>query len=131
MAVGIGIIGREVTLTLGGLTIVGVISKGRTFNNEKLDTTDDNSAGWQEALAKAGLKSVEFTMSGLVKNLQLVNAYFGTSQIFPVVETFPDGSTLTYDVFMDNVSQTGESNSLLTFDASFSSSGAVVWVAGV
>ena len=130
MSVGIGIIGREITFTLGGGAILGVNSKGFTFNNEPLDTTDDNSSGWQERLATPGVKSVEFTMSGLIKNLELVNAYSGSSQIFPVVVTYPDGSTLTFDAYMDSLSQTGEANGLSTFDATFSSSGAVVFVAG-
>jgi predicted secreted protein len=130
MSVGIGIIGREITFTLGGAAITGVNSKGFTFNNEALDTTDDNSLGWQERLAISGVKSVEFTFSGIVKNLELIAAYNGTSQIFPIVSTYPDGSTLTFDAFMDNISNTGEANGLTTFDASFSSSGVVVFVAG-
>lgn len=131
MSVGIGIIGREITMTVGGGTILGVNSKGFTFNNEPLDSTDDNSSGWQERLATAGLKSVEFTMSGITKNLGLINTYSGASQILPVVVTYPEGSTLTFDAFLDSVSQTGESNGLVTFDASFSSSGTVAFVAGV
>lgn len=130
MSVGIGIVGREITMTLGGGAVLGVNSKGFTFNNEALDATDDNSAGWQERLATPGLKSVEFTMSGMVKNLELVKAYHGNSQIFPVVVDYPDGSKLTFDAFMDTVSQTGESNGLTTFDASFSSSGIVIFTAG-
>jgi predicted secreted protein len=131
MSVGIGIIGREITFTLGGAAITGVNSKGFTFNNESLDTTDDNSSGWQERLAVPGLKSVEFTFSGLVKNLELIAAYSGTSQIFPITVAYPDGSTLAFDAFMDNISNTGETSGLTTFDASFSSSGVVVFTAGV
>lgn len=131
MSVGIGIVGRDITFTLGGSALVGVNSKGFTFNNEALDTTDDNSSGWQERLATPGLKSVEFTFSGIVKNLELIAAYAGTSQIFPVVATYPDGSTWSGDFFLDSVSATGESNGLTTFDASFSSSGAQTFVAGV
>ena len=130
MSVGIGMIGREITFTLGGGAVLGVNSKGFTFNNEPLDTTDDNSGGWQERLAIPGVKSLEFTMSGTIKNLELLAAFAGTSQIFPVAAAYPDGSTLAFDVFLDSVSHTGESNGLATFDASFSSSGALVFVAG-
>ena len=130
MSVGIGMIGREITFTVGGSQTVGVNSKGFTFNNEPLDTTDDSSSGWQERLAVSGLKSIEFTMSGIVKNLELLTTYFGTSQIVPVTVAYPDGSTMSFDAFMDNISQTGESNGLATFDASFSSSGVAVFVAG-
>ena len=132
MSVGIGIIGREVLMTLGGSAVVGVTSKGIAFSNEMLDTTDDNSSGWTEFLAVPGLKSAELTISGTTKNLELMAAYFGTSQIFPVVKTYPDGSTLTFDAAMTGApSYTGEANGLMTFDATFSSSGEIVFVAGV
>jgi hypothetical protein len=130
MSVGIGIVGREVTMVLGGVTVLGVTSKGTTFTNELGETTDDASSGWQEFLATPLTKSQEFTMSGILKNLELIKAYQGTSQIFEVVKTYPDGSVLTTDYAMGNVSETGESNGLVTFDASFSSSGAAVFVAG-
>ena len=131
MAVGIGIIGRDVTATVGGSALGGVITKGVTLNNEKLDTTDDASSGWSEALAEAGLKSAEYSISGTLKNLELMATWSGTSQIMEIILTYPDGSTLTFDGFLDSFSPTGESNGLLTYDASFSSSGAVVFVAGV
>lgn len=131
---GIGMVGRNVTLTMGGGTVLGVNSKGFTFNNEPLDTSDDDAAGWQERLATPGVKSLEFTMSGIIKNLELIQAYAGASQIFEMIITYDDGvttpSTVTVDMFLDSVSQTGESNGLFTFDASFSSSGAMAFVAG-
>lgn len=134
MSVGVGMIGREVTFTLGGAALVGVNSKGITFNNEGLDTTDDQSSGWQEFLAKPGLKSAEFSVSGIVKNLELVRAYFNSSQLFAVVKTYGDGvttpSTVAFDAFLTSISETGESNGLLTFEASFASSGVVTFTPG-
>lgn len=132
MTVGIGIIGREVTFTLGGSAVLGVNSKGISFSNEMLDTTDDDSTGWTEFLATPGLKSAEFSISGLTKNLELMAAFFATSNIFAVIKTYPDGSTLTFDAAMTGApSFTGESNAIMAFDCSFTSSGAVVFVAGV
>ena len=61
-----------------------------------------------------------------------MSAFFGSSQIFPVVKTYPDGSTLTFDAAMTGApSFTGESNAVMTFDASFTSSGPVVFTPGV
>lgn len=131
MSVGIGIIGREVTMTVGGQTLLGTTEKGFTFNNEPLVTTDDAASGWQEFLAKPGRKSVELSMSGQVKNLELVKAYFGTSQIFEVVATYPDGSVLTLDMILSSMNPTGAENELVTFDATFQSSGEPTFVAGV
>ncbi len=132
MSVGIGIKGRDVTFTLGGSAVIGVNSKGVAFSNEMLDSTDDDSSGWTEFVATPGLKSAEFSVSGLVKNLELMKAYFAASQIFAVVKTYPDGSTLTFDAAMTGApSFSGESNAIMAFDASFTSSGPVVFVAGV
>jgi predicted secreted protein len=129
MSSGIGIIGREVTVTVGAATILGVLSKSLSFNNTPLDTTDDQSDGWQERLAIAGRKSVEFGLSGQVKNLDLVAAYFGESQLFAVSVAYPDGSTLTFDAFMDSFSHSGAEGELTTFEATFSSSGEPVFTA--
>lgn len=131
MTVGIGIVGRDVTFTLGGASLVGVNSKGISFSNEMLDTTDDASAGWTEFLATPGLKSAEFSTSGITKNLGLMQSYFGASQIFAVAVTYPDGSTLAFDAALTGApSFTGESNALTTFEATFTSSGEVIFTAG-
>ncbi len=123
--------GRQVTFTLGGSAIVGVTSKGISFSNEMLDSTDDQSSGWMEFLATPGLKSGEFSVSGKVKNLELMKAYFGASNVFNVVKTYPDGSTLTFAAAMTGApSFTGESNALMDFECSFTSSGEIVFVAG-
>ena len=132
MSAGIGVLGRDVVMTIAGQTVLGVRVKGITLNNERLDTTDDSSNGWAEALAVAGRKNIEFSVSGLVKNLELVAAYFASgSQIFAVSLTYPDGSIVAGDFFFDSMNPTGEENALTTFDASFSSSGAVTFTAGV
>lgn len=131
---GVGMIGREVTAVIGGLTLAGTITKGTERTNERLDTTDDASSGWQEALAVPGVKGMTYTVSGLLKNLELVAFFHGqTSQMVSMVITYADGlttpSTETLDAFFDSISDTGESNGLVTFDASFSSSGVVAYVA--
>jgi len=131
MSVGIGIVGRDVEFTLGGGALLGVTSKGISFANEMGDTTDDDASGWKEFLATPLLKSAAFSVSGQTKNLELMKAYFNSSQIFEVEMTYPDGSTLTFDAAMTGApSFTHESNSISTYEASFESSGAVVFVAG-
>ena len=77
MSVGIGIIGRERILNVGGQTLVGVQTKGMAINNEILDTTDDAASGWIEKLAVVGSKSVSFSIEGLLKNLELVRSNNG------------------------------------------------------
>lgn len=131
MSVGIGMVGAEIVMQLGGAQLQGVISKSITRNNTRLDTTDDNSSGFAEALATSGVKSTELSFSGLLKNLELVKAYAGNSQLYATTITYPDGSTEVGDFFLDSISNSGESNDLVTFDASCSSSGEIVFTAGV
>ena len=58
-------------------------------------------------------------------------SYFASSQIFEVVKTYHDVSVLTFDAAMTGApSFTGESNAVMSFDASFTSSGPVLFVAG-
>ena len=130
MSVGIGIIGREITFTVGATAILGVTSKSNSLTNELGDTTDDNSSGNTEYLATATLKTSEFSVSGTLKNLELLNTFFGASIIYEVIETYPDGSTLTYDAALTTFSYSAESNSLTTYEAAFSRSGAAVFVPG-
>ena len=134
MAIGIAIEGRNVLVTTGDGSLVGQLSKNLSFNNELLDTTDDDSSGWSERAEQAGLKSLEMGLNGLLKNLELVGLYFGASQAVEVVWIFPDGvttpSTLTFDAMLSSLSISGDSNSGMTWDASLQSSGEPVWVAG-
>ena len=131
MAVGIGMIGREITLTVGGVTLLGVVEKAIARANEALETTDDQSSGNAEYLAKSGKKSSTLTISGTFKNLELLTTYFGVSQIVECVVTYPEGSTETFDAFLESIETSGSANELATFSASLLSSGATVFVAGV
>jgi predicted secreted protein len=134
MSVGIKIAGREVTVTVGGASLVGQLSKNISLNNEPFDTTDDDASGWTELAAEAAVKSLEMGLSGPLKNLELVAFYFGSSQMAQVVWTFPDGavtgSTITFDAFLSSVSTSGESNEAMTWESSLVSSGVVTFVPG-
>ena len=100
------------------------------FNGDPLDVTDDAASGWQSLAAVHGLKSLEMSFSGPLKNLELVGLYFGASQAVSIVWTFPDGgTTVTVDGVLSALSVSGDSNTPYSWDASFASSGAAVYVA--
>lgn len=132
MSVDIKIVGTDVTAVVGGTALIGTVSKGITFNGEVLDVTDDDSNGWQTLAAVHGLKSLEMSFSGPLKNLELVGLYFGNSQAVSIVWTFPDGTgtTITVDGVLSALSVSGDSNTPYTWDATFASSGAPIYVAG-
>lgn len=130
MSVDIAIVGVDVTATVGGATLLGTITKGITFNGEILDVTDDDASGWQSLAAVHGLKSLEMSFSGPLKNLELVTVFFGSSQAVELVWTFPDGgTTITVDGVLSALSTSGDSNTPYTWDATFASSGVPVYVA--
>lgn len=132
MTVGIGMVGRDIALTVGGITLLGIVDKAITLTNEALETTDDQSSGNREYLATPGVRQTALTISGTFKNLELFTTYFGVSQIVECVLTWPDGtgSTLTFDAFIESIEQGENANELATYSASLLSSGAPVFVAG-
>lgn len=130
---GIGVLGRQVVMTVAGQSIAGTQTKGLTCNNEPVDVTDDGSAGWREVMALPGLKTVELPVSGVMKNLELMQAFFnasGGSQVFAVSLTYPDGSTAAGNFFLASFSETGESNVGKTFDSTWQSTGEVTFTPG-
>ena len=84
---GTGMLGRQLVLTVAGQKISGSQTKGLSCNNEPVDVTDDDSSGWRELMALPGLKTVELPISGILKNLELMQSFFnaaGSSQMFAV-----------------------------------------------
>ena len=131
MAVGVGFAGRKVTLTIGGVGSIAITTKGLSVNNEMIDVTSDKSDGWATALAEPGQKSIEFSFSGVVENLNLLmSTVSNTSQIYACVLTYPEGSTVTGDFSFPSFSDTGDYNEKYTFEASLASSGEVTFTAG-
>jgi predicted secreted protein len=109
---------------MSGASLAGVNTKGLTIGFEPIDVSDDNSAGYRELLAEPGSKTLDLAVSGATKSLELLRASSeNTSQIYPFVFTYEDGSTLTMDAFMSSFAITAESATGSTFDASFQSSG--------
>lgn len=130
---GIGVLGRQVVMTVAGQSIAGTQTKGLTCNNEPVDVTDDDSSGWREVMAIPGIKTVELPISGVLKNLELMQAFFnatGDSQVFAISLTYPDGSTAAGNFFLASFSETGESNVGKTFDSTWQSTGEITFTPG-
>ena len=131
MAVGKGFAGRKVTLTIGGVGSIPIMSKGLSVNNEMIDVTSDTSGGWATALAEPGQKSIELSFSGVVENLDLMySVVSNVSQIYACTLTYPDGSVVSGDFSFGSFSDTGEYNEKYTFEASLASSGEVTFTPG-
>ena len=135
MSAGISMLGRAITMTIGGVTIAGYVTKQLDLANTAIDTTDAQSSGWQEFDAKAGMKSASLSVDGKLKNLELFETFVNsTSQMAQCIVTFDDNnstaSVATFDAFIETVGYGMPSDEGSTFTAALKSSGAVVFVAG-
>ena len=134
MAAGQGLLGRDITMTVGGQTLVGVITKDYSIANTAIDVTDDQSSGNRELLATGGLKTFDVSVSGPVKNYALLASILATTQMVTVVVDLGDGasteSNLTVDCLITEYGFSGDANERVEFTAALQSSGVIVFTAG-
>lgn len=134
MSAGQGLLGRDVTMTIGGQTLAGVVTKDFSIANTAIDVTDDQSSGNRELLATGGLKTCDISISGPVKNYALLATIFSTTQMVAVDVDLGDGTTtessLVFDALLTEYTFSGEANERMEFSASLQSSGAIEFTAG-
>lgn len=134
MSAGQGLLGRDVTMTVGGQTLAGVVTKDYSVANTAIEVTDDQSSGNRELLATGGLKTCDVSISGPVKNYALLATIFATTQMVAVDVDLGDGTTtessLVFDALLTEYSFNGDANERMEFSASLQSSGAIVFTAG-
>ena len=135
MAAGKGLLGRDITMTVGGQTIVGIITKDFSLSNTAIDVTDDQSSGYRELLAKGGLKSLDLSVSGPVKDYALLDTLFETTQMVACAVSLGDSggstqSTLAFDALLSELTFGGDANERVEFSGTLLSSGTVTYTAG-
>jgi predicted secreted protein len=131
MTVGAGMLGRDAVLAIAGQPIAGVTTKGISIANEAIDVSSDDSAGYRELMAQSGMSTLDLSVSGVVKNLELMRSIItNESKMYAFTLTYTDGSVLAFDGFFATHSQTGEHSAAFTFDSSFQSSGAYTFTPG-
>ena len=134
MSAGRGLLNRDVTMTVGSVTLLGVVTKDVSITNSAVEATDDQSGGFRELLAKGGVKALDLSIGGDVKNYELCKTMFATTQMVECVIDLGDGasteSTLTFDALLSEFSFGGSANEKNEYSASLMSSGAIVFSAG-
>lgn len=124
-------VGRNITFTWGGASILGLREKGIAIAGEPIDVTSDEDAGWRTLLTVAGQNEVTVSISGVTKDKTLISDWFQGTRTKEVIITYSDGSTLTGDFYLASYTDTGPYTDAITFDASLSSTGEVFFVEGV
>jgi predicted secreted protein len=124
--------GRKLKLYKNGQLIAAVKSKSIKINNEPVDITNDDDAGFRSLLDDAvGGSSMEIAVEGVMKtgssNADLFAAALSAdaAQLSMTVDVSIDGlSDLTGSFFMSAFELKGETGDAITFSATLMSNGA-------
>lgn len=116
--------GRSVRISRAGSNIVGARTDSVTINNEPLDITDKDDAGWRTMLNDVGLRSVSCEVEGVLKDATLLSDGVGTASsalLKECVVTISGIGTLTGDFYLNSVQIGAEQADVVTFTATLES----------
>lgn len=125
------IIGRKVKLYQGdvatGTVYAGVTSKTATFNSESVDITNDDDSGWRTLLDEAGVKSMDLSVEGVVKDESLFNEIISGNSLTGYELDIETVGVFASDFRFTSVEIVGATADAVRFTASLQSSGAVTY----
>jgi predicted secreted protein len=116
--------GRSVRISRNGSNIVGARADSVTINNEPLDITDKDDAGWRTMLTDVGLRSVSCEIEGVLKDTVLLSDSVGTATtalLKECVVTISGIGTLTGDFMLQGLQIGAEQADVVTFTATLES----------
>jgi predicted secreted protein len=123
--------GRKLRIKRGSTNIAGARTDSLTINNEPIDITDKDDAGWRTMLADVGVRSVDAEVEGVLDDASLIAVSVGTATSILqawTIEIQGLGS-FTGNWHLASFVITGEQADAVTFTASIQSSGAITWTA--
>lgn len=122
---------RSQLVKKAGTTIAGVQTKSISFDDEPIDITTDDSAGFQTLLDVSGNKVCGIDVSGVCNGYVLRDIATdpaGSGYITDLSFTFAAGTAgktvITGNWYMTNYKEDGEYKDSVKFSATFTSSGA-------
>ena len=118
--------GRALIIKRNSVKIAAVVSKTISINNEPIDITNDDDAGFRTLLEDSGTRSIDISVEGVHKDDVMLTA---AGAVAPVLIddmdiVFPSGLTISGDFRMNNYEDSGESAGRVQFSATFQSTGA-------
>ena len=123
--------GRKLRIKRGSTNIAGARTDSLTINNEPIDITDKDDAGWRTMLADVGVRSVDAEVEGVLDDASLIAIAVGSSTAILqswTIEIQGLGS-FTGSWHLASFAITGEQADAVTFTASIQSSGTITWTA--
>lgn len=126
-----GYIGRALTFTWGGTTILGVREKDLSLNGVAIDVTSGENSGVQTLLTSSGQDALEIKLTGVLKQDNLRADWFAGNRTKAVVFSYPNGAVISGSFFMSVYDEKASYKDAVTFDATLMSTGAFVYTPGV
>lgn len=119
--------GRLIRISRGGTPVVGARTDSVTINNEPLDVTDKDDAGWRTLLADAGLRSVSCSVEGVLKDDAIIAAAQAGSTLLidAGVVAITGIATLSGDFHIQGVELGAEQSGVMTFTGTLESTGLI------
>lgn len=123
--------GRGLKIKKGVTVIAGVRTKTVTMNGSPVDVTTDDENGYRTYLAEAGEIGIDWTVEGMTKDSVLRAAALTntTLELTDITIEYPNGDTLSGNVFMSSFEESGTYNDAVTFSATLQSSGEMTYTA--
>lgn len=131
-------VGRSLTLAYPtGTIIAGVRTRSFTLDASPIDITTDDDSGLRTLLEDAGLRTLDISVEGLLKDdSMLADIIGGTLFIQEMTITLPFSFVTTAgkivgDFRFNNFEVSGEYTDSITFSATLQSSGSFTYTAAV
>lgn len=125
-----GIVGRAITLTWNGVTILGVREKDLTLDGKSIDVTSDENSGYQTLLTVPSQKALQWKLTGVLKTDLLKQDWMSGNYTRSVVITYPNGSSISGSFYMSAYDEKGSYKDAVTFDCTLDSTGQWTFIAG-
>jgi predicted secreted protein len=121
--------GRKLRVKRGSTAIAGARSDSITINNEPIDITDKDDAGWRTMLADVGVRSIDAEIEGILIDSTFLALAVGTASSLLEAYTLEiDGiGDFTGNFYLASFAVTGEQADATTFTASIQSSGTITF----
>lgn len=121
--------GRAINFEWKAGEIAGVRQKSIAINGEPIDITSDENNGWRTLLLDApAQQQVDISVSGVTKSSVLKRDWFQGLRDGECRFEYPDGSVISGTFLLISYTDTGAYNDATTFEATFQSSGPVVFI---
>jgi TP901-1 family phage major tail protein len=109
-----------------GGTVAGLQTTTLTLNNEVVDVTNKDSAGWKTLLQQAGVQSVQITANGTADSaatFATLQGYAQVNSINPFQMIYGNGDTISGNFQISKFEISGTYNKEQTFTCTLESSG--------